>query len=1087
MTFSKKVGTINLNAIQTKVNKQLLNDFVHLNDLDIVFCQEVHFEDFSFISSHKAFVNISCQNKGTAILIRKNQDFRNLIYDPSGRIVSIVCNDVNYVNVYAHSGSDKRKERDDLFRNSITPHVVKPGCSHTVIGGDFNCVLAKKDSRNSSANIGAGLKDMVSALQLKDAGQEKGCTGFTFHRCDSASRLDRFYVSRDFLDTILEVKNVAVAFSDHHAVVLKFEVDPQHLCRRGRGYWKLNPAFLKDDSISNRFLVEYEGLRARPVHLMNRSIWWNHVVKKKITWFYQEQGRLFNRRISSAKSTQYQKLNELAVDLGNGLDVRAEIAIVKSRLMEMECQRLQYLGNKLSGTSLIENEKMNIFHVSNQVHRLSASSSFKLLDNGALTDDQDRLKAIIQGFYSNCFMNDPLQADEGVVAEALGSVSKTLSVEQANQMLRPISEDELKSTSLAAAKKKSPGPDGLSYEFYLTHFDIVKEDLLKLFNGYLDGSLKPPKEFSAGIITLIPKEADAASLDKYRPISMLNTDYKLFTKILANRLHAVLGDLLGEGQSACLQSGSCAENLKKLRKVMLRTAESKRFKAFLLSTDLEKAFDKVNHKFLWRIMDKFGIPQAFIDCIKNLYEPATSRVIFNGFMTKEIVIGSSVRQGCPLSMALFVLYIEPLIRRIAENVQGVLMDNQFVRVIAYADDLAILVRNDAEFDLVLQIVNSYALSSCVKLNKQKSCFLRLNGAKCGPQQFREVTQLKILGVMFTERWKDIVNINYAKLVRDIKFRISLHRVRQLNLLERTWLLNVFILSKLWYVCQVFPPNNKHLAEIRKAVGAFLWQSQVFKCERNQLYLDLGKGGVCLVDHEAKAKALFQKNVLYGKDGEEKKDLSLLKFGKKDVLGRNTKDWLVEAEELGSSYTLNTVRLLYCYHVDQRRTVPKIEEKLTDLDWENLWNNLSHNFLTSDSRSTLFLLYNDLLLNKDKLHEYKIGRVADNICEICGKKDNNFHRLRECDASQDVWKWLKETVANRLKINCADPEDILAWKIQTNDQKQKAALWLVSFAVSFVLKKFPKGSLFELKKSISTIRWNNKLWFKAQFGKWLYVC
>lgn len=195
-----------------------------------------------------------------------------------------------------------------------------------------------------------------------------------------------------------------------------------------------------------------------------------------------------------------------------------------------------------------------------------------------------------------------------------------------------------------------------------------------------------------------------------------------------------------------------------------------------------------------------------------------------------------------------------------------------------------------------------------------------------------------------------------------------------------------------------PPNNKHLAEIRKAVGAFLWQSQVFKCERNQLYLDLGKGGVCLVDHEAKAKALFQKNVLYGKDGEEKKDLSLLKFGKKDVLGRNTKDWLVEAEELGSSYTLNTVRLLYCYHVDQRRTVPKIEEKLTDLDWENLWNNLSHNFLTSDSRSTLFLLYNDLLLNKDKLYEYKIGRVADNICEICGKKDNNFHRLRECDAS-----------------------------------------------------------------------------------------
>lgn len=91
--------TINLNSFKTGINKSLLRDFFINENLEFVFLQEVLFEDFSFINTHRAFVNISDRDKGTAILIRKNQGFRN--------VLSIICDDVNLINVYVYSGTKK--------------------------------------------------------------------------------------------------------------------------------------------------------------------------------------------------------------------------------------------------------------------------------------------------------------------------------------------------------------------------------------------------------------------------------------------------------------------------------------------------------------------------------------------------------------------------------------------------------------------------------------------------------------------------------------------------------------------------------------------------------------------------------------------------------------------------------------------------------------------------------------------------------------------------------------------------------------------------------------------------------------------
>lgn len=100
MNHILKIATVNLNSTTTVVNQNLLRDFIWNHDIDLVFLQELCYENFSFLPSHFAVVNISEHGMGTGILLRKLFDFENVILDPNGRISSIVINKINYINIY---------------------------------------------------------------------------------------------------------------------------------------------------------------------------------------------------------------------------------------------------------------------------------------------------------------------------------------------------------------------------------------------------------------------------------------------------------------------------------------------------------------------------------------------------------------------------------------------------------------------------------------------------------------------------------------------------------------------------------------------------------------------------------------------------------------------------------------------------------------------------------------------------------------------------------------------------------------------------------------------------------------------------
>ena len=222
-----------------------------------------------------------------------------------------------------------------------------------------------------------------------------------------------------------------------------------------------------------------------------------------------------------------------------------------------------------------------------------------------------------------------------------------------------ISTPELTESVKSLALHKSPGPDGLTLEFYLRFWQLLLPLLHRLYNSsYAEQSL--PESLRTSVTRLIfKKRGDIKDLKNWRPISLLNTDYKILSKALTLRLSRVLSSLVDPDQTCSVPGRSITSNVTLLRDV-LDYIERTNEPGILVSLDQEKAFDRVNHSFLFRLLEQLGFGPSFIRWVHTLYTGANMRIILNGFLSGRIDLKRGVRQGDPLSPLLCVLCVEVL-------------------------------------------------------------------------------------------------------------------------------------------------------------------------------------------------------------------------------------------------------------------------------------------------------------------------------------------------------------------------------------------------------------------------------------------
>ena len=258
-------------------------------------------------------------------------------------------------------------------------------------------------------------------------------------------------------------------------------------------------------------------------------------------------------------------------------------------------------------------------------------------------------------------------------------------------------------------------------EFYLSFWEALKGPLMEcLFFNITSGSMSP--EQRRGIICLIPKKSkDRLLIQNWRPITLLNTDYKIYTKLLARRLTPLLPTLIHPNQTGFVKNRFIGENVRTTEDVIEYCLEERRH-GFVCSLDVEKAFDTVAWSAIRAALFTLGFPHPFIHMIMLIFKDVETRVSNFGHVSSPFFPSRGVRQGCCVSPFLFICVVELIANRIreAENIRGIRIGDTECKITLYADDITCYLRDPGSIEAVFEQFEAFQSFAGLKLSGQKS-------------------------------------------------------------------------------------------------------------------------------------------------------------------------------------------------------------------------------------------------------------------------------------------------------------------------------------------------------------------------------
>jgi len=806
--------------------------------------------------------------------------------DDEGRICSLTVKShsdesFTFLSIYVPSSNRDSKKFIDTLEMFCLDIVRSHPDTNLILMGDFNYTTDQRDYTTRTVSpieniLRLKISMLTESLNLKDSYRQLHSQGgFTWgHKnvSNTRSRIDRIFI-KDTLEVLNS--NVTIDFdqSDHSMLITSFVInDPTP---RGPGCYKINPIILENESIRRE--IDHEIIKvigATPDHFDPHQKW--DYIKMGLRGIFmtvssiENKSNRFELECSERElNVLHEKLNQLLA--AGGLDTDMSVRLLKMEIKrctesvdkqrDIEAKNLIYL----SRAKWAEEGERSTKYFLNLIKNKGTDLYIKnIKTQEGIVSGQKLVEKEIYLFYKELYDRRDV-VDNALVDDLFLSNNPKISESKKVHMDSPITLLDLYG-ALQTCKDSAPGPDAIPYSVYKHFWHLLGPLLLSSWRYSVEIG-KMSQDQRQSIITLIPKkDKDKTILSNLRPISLTNTDVKIITKAIAIKLNPVLEQIISPTQTAYVPKRQVTDNTFLLDKI-IQLAKKTEENLFILSLDAKKAFDSIDHEYMYKTLRSFGFGEEFILTIRTIYKDLTASILVNGYKTQVIRLLRGVKQGDALSCALFIICVEPFFRAIhkTQSIKGFTVRSPYTleqtecKLAGYADDFTPILSDIESVKNVFELYYKFSLLSGVYLNPDKTEIIKVGPHYTDPDIEISVTyggnsynittskQIVVCGISHPIDAPESYVHNISNKIAKMKGLLNSWRCRSLSLIGKVLITKVFGLSQLIYFLQTCYITDEDLKLVERSIFSFVWSAKTSrpndKIKRSVLKCSTSDGGL----------------------------------------------------------------------------------------------------------------------------------------------------------------------------------------------------------------------------------------------------
>ena len=392
---------------------------------------------------------------------------------------------------------------------------------------------------------------------------------------------------------------------------------------------------------------------------------------------------------------------------------------------------------------------------------------------------------------------------------------------------------------------------------------------MSCYNHSFESKALSPSE-RLGIISLFHKgkELRRDDLNNWRPISLLNVDYKVIAKVLSRRLDTVINNLIGDQQVGFMKGRNIAMVHRRIDDIIEMQKKMGK-KGLILAIDFRQAFDAISMHCILKALSVYGFGINYRRWIDTINTGRVASIKNGGHISEDFRMTNWVRQGCVISPQLFLLAVEILAQKLKQDVSFIgLNPHQAVsatKVLQFADDTSLFLSNIEDMRIVIDHLNGFSVFSDLFLNLNKSYALSVTGDHFDLGEFNIQTResVKILGITYSNSIAAHKNeINWINKIAKVTKILNLWAKRNLTIIGKLHIIKTFGLSQFVYIMQSIGIPHEALVKINSLFFEFLWRTRdkhkksIDKVKRSVMFNDRNSGGLKMIDIFSFQEAIY---------------------------------------------------------------------------------------------------------------------------------------------------------------------------------------------------------------------------------------